>query len=60
VVARLNDKSLITIEMQVQPQKYYLERAHYYLVTQYASNYGQPRHYPEDAREAQQVKYSSL
>jgi len=60
VVARLSNKSVITIEMQVQRQKYYLERALYYLVTQYASNYGQPRHYPVEVGDEQQAKYRSL
>ena len=42
VVARLTDKSLVTVEMQVSPQKYYAERTVYYVAEKYVSNYGQP------------------
>lgn len=59
VVARLTDKSLVTIEMQVNPQKYYAERSVYYVTEKYVSNYGQSKHYrgPEGQHSE---KYSSL
>ena len=59
VVARLTDKSLVTIEMQVSPQKYYAERAVYYVAEKYVSNYGQPTHY-RGAEGTHSEKYSSL
>jgi len=59
VVARLSDNSLVTIEMQVQRQKYYTERALYYVANKYVSNYGQERYYQGKTGDSQ-VKYSSL
>ncbi|WP_163654649.1 PD-(D/E)XK nuclease family transposase [Listeria sp. PSOL-1] len=40
VLARLADGTLVTIEIQVNPQSYFKERALYYLADKYVSNYG--------------------
>ena len=59
LVARLQDQTIVTIELQINPQLYYCERAFYYLSQKYISNYG--RHdiirLPEHQHGA---KYSSL
>lgn len=59
VVARLTDKSLVTIEMQVNPQKFYAERSVYYVSEKYVSNYGQPKYY-RGSEGQHSEKYSSL
>ncbi|MDR1015418.1 MAG: PD-(D/E)XK nuclease family transposase [Coriobacteriales bacterium] len=40
VLARLGDGSLVTIEMQVQPQRHFAGRALYYAASRYVAGYG--------------------
>ena len=40
LVARLQDQTLVTIELQINPQLFYRERSLYYLSQKYISNYG--------------------
>jgi predicted transposase/invertase (TIGR01784 family) len=46
VLARLQDESLVTIEMQVQPQRHFAKRALYYTASRYITGYGDTRFIP--------------
>jgi len=61
VLARLKDGSLVGIEMQVYKQLLYRERALFYTVQNYASNYGKHELIAEDVESRRaDVKYSAL
>ncbi|MDR2106084.1 MAG: Rpn family recombination-promoting nuclease/putative transposase [Coriobacteriales bacterium] len=59
VLVRLPTGCLVTIEMQVQPQKHYDKRALYYLTSRYASGYGDKR-FIKDGSALPDVLYASL
>ena len=59
LVARLQDQTLVTIEMQVSSQTYFLERSLLYLSEKFVSNYGRLSAM-DPAVSDHQEKYSSL
>jgi predicted transposase/invertase (TIGR01784 family) len=58
VLARLGDRSLVSIEMQVMSQRYFAKRVMYYATSRYLSGYGDTRFIP--AGSASDALYASL
>jgi predicted transposase/invertase (TIGR01784 family) len=58
VLARLGDRSLVSIEMQVMPQRHFAKRVLYYATSRYQSGYGDRR--PVPAGSASDALYASL
>jgi predicted transposase/invertase (TIGR01784 family) len=58
VLARLGDESLVSVEMQVAPQKHFAKRALYYAASRYISGYGDVRLIP--TRNTSDALYASL
>jgi predicted transposase/invertase (TIGR01784 family) len=59
VLARLSDESLVTIEMQIQPRKRFLDRTAYYTSSRYTAGYGDRRFLPKDTNSPDAL-YASL
>jgi predicted transposase/invertase (TIGR01784 family) len=58
VLVRLGDQRLITVELQRQPQTFYIERSAYYLSSRYVKDYGRMRY--QRLQGTGDEKYSSL
>jgi predicted transposase/invertase (TIGR01784 family) len=58
VLARLKDGSLVSVEMQIQPQKHFAKRTLYYAASRYVSGYGDERRIP--GHSASDALYASL
>jgi predicted transposase/invertase (TIGR01784 family) len=59
VLARLSDESLVTVEMQIQNQNFFVDRSLYYATSRYTAGYGDDRFVPKEALMSGEM-YASL